>query len=123
MDIKLSIILNFHTNLDFNRYYTEDENTIGFMGHFCGALAGLLVGIFVLDNRRVRSWEPYVQWTSFFIFSCLILFAVLWNVFGDTWYRDIYGNGRFFLKPNYELYNDESGNCKHYDLLWTTGKQ
>lgn len=91
------------------------------MGHFCGALAGLLVGIFVLDNRRVRSWEPFIQYVSFSIFTLFIVFAVVWNVFGDQWYRDIYGKGRFFPKPNYELYNDASGNCKHYNLLWNSG--
>jgi rhomboid-related protein 1/2/3 len=32
--------------------YSEGESRTGFMGHFCGALAGLLVGIFILDNRR-----------------------------------------------------------------------
>ena len=55
------------------------------MGHLCGALAGLLVGIFVLDNRRVRSWEPCVQWASFSLFLAFVLFAVAWNVFADAW--------------------------------------
>ena len=31
------------------------------MGHFCGALAGLLVGIAVLDNRVVETWETWVR--------------------------------------------------------------
>ncbi len=26
----------------------------GFMGHLCGALAGLLVGVFILDNRCIQ---------------------------------------------------------------------
>ena len=30
------------------------------MGHFCGALAGLLVGVAVLDNRVVETWETWV---------------------------------------------------------------
>lgn len=30
----------------------KEESRTGYMGHFCGALAGLLVGIFILDNRR-----------------------------------------------------------------------
>ena len=34
------------------RFYLKEESQTGFMGHFCGALAGLLVGIFILDNRR-----------------------------------------------------------------------
>ena len=32
----------------------------GFTGHLCGAIAGLLVGVFVLENRRVRAWEKIV---------------------------------------------------------------
>ena len=32
------------------RFYDPDNRT-GFMGHLCGALAGLTVGLFVLDNR------------------------------------------------------------------------
>lgn len=34
------------------RYVLGEESQTGYMGHLCGALAGLLVGIFVLDNRR-----------------------------------------------------------------------
>ena len=34
------------------------------MGHFCGALAGLLVGIAVLDNRVVETWEIWVDINS-----------------------------------------------------------
>ena len=30
------------------------------MGHLCGALAGLLVGVAVLDNRVVETWETWV---------------------------------------------------------------
>ena len=46
------------------------ESRTGYMGHFCGALAGLLVGIFILDNRRyylnqstfLKNHLPYTQW-------------------------------------------------------------
>jgi len=34
------------------RVVLKEESRTGFMGHFCGALAGLLVGVFILDNRR-----------------------------------------------------------------------
>ena len=50
------------------------------MGHFCGALAGLLVGIFVLDNRRVQSWETFVQWISITIFLLLLGFGLIANL-------------------------------------------
>ena len=35
------------------RFYDPDNRT-GFMGHLCGALAGLTVGLFLLDNRSVN---------------------------------------------------------------------
>ena len=63
----------------------EPDNRTGFMGHLCGALAGLTVGLFVLDNRNVRSWEPIIQWISFIFFILGIIFAIVWNIFGNTW--------------------------------------
>ena len=81
------------------------------MGHFCGALAGLLVGIFILDNRRVQSWEPIIQWISFAIFTVLLLFTIVWNIFGNEW-----TGGNFFPAPDYRLYTDESENCKFYEV-------
>ena len=35
-----------------------------YMGHFCGALAGLLAGIAVLDNRVVETWETWVSYIN-----------------------------------------------------------
>ena len=93
------------------RYFTDGGNRTGFMGHFCGALAGLLVGIFILDNRRVRSWEPIVQWVSIALFILFIGFAIIWNIFGNQWAPG------FFPAPDYRLYDDESGNCKHYEYV------
>ena len=63
----------------------DPENRTGFMGHLCGALAGLTVGLFVLDNRRVRRWEPVVQWLALGVFVAFVAFAVVWNIFGDSW--------------------------------------
>ena len=81
------------------------------MGHLCGALAGLLVGLFILDNRRVDSWEPAVQWISFALYCAFIIFAIVWNFFANQWVPG------FYPRPDYRLYDDESGNCKHYDYI------
>jgi len=88
------------------RFY-DPENRTGFMGHLCGAMAGLTVGLFVLDNRRVRSWEPYVQWISLVFFLAFSVFCVVWNVFGDEW-----SSGRFFPIPDYSNYT--LGSCRDY---------
>lgn len=66
------------------RFYDPDNRT-GFMGHLCGALAGLTVGLFVLDNRRVRAWEPVVQWLALAVFVVFITFGIVWNIFGNEW--------------------------------------
>ncbi len=38
----------------YAHYFSDSPNRTGYMGHVCGALAGLLVGVFALQNRRVR---------------------------------------------------------------------
>ena len=89
-------------------------NKTGFMGHLCGALAGLLVGIFVLDNRRVRSWEPVVQWISLTIFLLMFIFAIIWNIWANTWMCDEYNEYCVFLKPDDTPLNDEKCHDMYY---------
>ena len=79
------------------------------MGHLCGALGGLLVGIFILDNRRVSSWEPIVQWISFALYCAFIIFAVLWNVWGNEW-----SGSQFYPVPKYNDESDGADTCRHY---------
>jgi membrane associated rhomboid family serine protease len=38
----------------YAKYFSDEPNRTGFMGHICGAIAGLLIGVFALQNRRVR---------------------------------------------------------------------
>lgn len=92
------------------RFFTDGDNRTGFMGHLCGSIAGLLVGVFILDNRRVRSWEPCVQWASITLFGLLVAFAVVWNIFADGWTE-----GGFYPEQDHRPYDDASGNCNHYD--------
>jgi len=80
------------------RFY-DPENRTGFMGHLCGALAGLTLGLFVLDNRRVRAWERVVQWAALATFLAFISFGIVWNVLGNSW------NSGFFPPNNEDLYD------------------
>ena len=41
------------------RFYDPDNRT-GFMGHLCGALAGLTVGLFLLDNRYSSTFTSFI---------------------------------------------------------------
>jgi rhomboid-related protein 1/2/3 len=49
------------------------------MAHFGGALAGLLVGIYVLRNLNKKPWEKKVWWASLALFVILISITIVWN--------------------------------------------
>lgn len=63
----------------YNRYYLNINEHIGYAAHLAGAVAGLLVGIFVLRNLEVNSCEKKLWWVSLVIFLALILTAIIWN--------------------------------------------
>lgn len=65
----------------YDRYVLGVEKSIGYAAHFFGALAGLLVGINVLRNLQVKSWEKKVWWISISIYMFLMLGAIAWNLF------------------------------------------
>eukprot|EP00092_Neocalanus_flemingeri_P002773 GFUD01002970.1.p1 GENE.GFUD01002970.1~~GFUD01002970.1.p1 ORF type:complete len:434 (-),score=114.84 GFUD01002970.1:63-1364(-) len=90
------------------RFY-DPENRTGFMGHLCGSLAGLTVGLFILDNRRVRGWEPVVQWVSLVIFIGFIAVCIVWNVWGQEW------SPGFFPPADESLY--EVGKCRDFEYM------
>jgi len=110
--IRLSfiIILTLHDigYAIYVRLYDPDNRT-GFMGHLCGSLAGLTVGIFILDNRRVRTWEPVVQWMSLIIFIMFMATCVVWNVWGEEW------SPGFFPPLDESLY--EVGKCRNFEYM------
>ena len=91
-------------------YITDGDNKTGFMGHLCGAIAGLLVGLFILDNRRVSSWEPIVQWIALSLFVVMLIFAIIWNIWANTWVCE---TGSYCIFPEPSPYGINE--CKHYD--------
>ena len=39
---------------------------------------------------KVRAWEPVVQWVALIFFILALVFAVVWNIMGNTWVPDFY---------------------------------
>lgn len=70
----------------YNRYFQNMEEHIGYVAHFAGAVAGLLVGINVLRNLKVTKKETYIWWVSFVTYGCLMTFAITWNIFYTDYY-------------------------------------
>lgn len=51
------------------------------MGHLCGAVAGLLVGLVVLENRRVEDWESrWLKPAALVLYLGLLAAAVVWHL-------------------------------------------
>jgi hypothetical protein len=96
----------------YNKHQYWDTNTTGYTAHIAGAMAGLVVGFFALENRwqdgtsappalgrRVQRWEVKLKLASCLLTAGLIGAAVLWNVFGDAWYGRIHPGRAYFLDP------------------------
>lgn len=59
--------------------YVEVDTQVGYVAHAAGALVGLLLGIVVLRNLRVKTWERVLWWLSLILFLGLFLAAIVWN--------------------------------------------
>lgn len=73
----------------YNRYFAEphmQNDRIGYVAHFAGAMAGLLVGINILRNLEVQTWEKVVWWASLVTYAALMVAAILWNVLYPSYF-------------------------------------
>lgn len=70
----------------YNRYAMETKSRTSYAAHFAGALAGFLVGLNVLRNLKIRSWEIKLGWVMLGIYGVLMLFAIFWNAFYSDYF-------------------------------------
>ncbi|XP_015592806.1 protein rhomboid isoform X2 [Cephus cinctus] len=70
----------------YNRYVLDTKDQIGYVAHLAGAIAGLLVGINVLRNLEVNTWEKVVWWASVFTYTGLMAAAILWNILYTSYF-------------------------------------
>ncbi|XP_072379847.1 rhomboid-related protein 2-like [Diabrotica undecimpunctata] len=61
----------------YQRYYLQELNGIGVTCHLGGALAGLLVGIYVLRNIHQTTLEKYIWWAALVLYIFLMIGAVV----------------------------------------------
>lgn len=62
------------------RYINNENDGIGYMAHLFGAAAGLLVGIGVLRNLKVRRWEKYFWWIAMTIYTAFMLTGIIIHI-------------------------------------------
>lgn len=52
---------------------------VSYVAHLAGALVGLLLGVVVLRNLRVHTWETALWWLCLLLSLGLFLAAIVWN--------------------------------------------
>ena len=60
------------------------QTNVSFVAHLGGVVAGFLVGIVILRNRKVEVWETRLKKLCFVIFGILMGLFILWNLAGDA---------------------------------------
>ena len=71
----------------YRRYNHNSEKSyqkISVVAHLSGAVAGLLVGIIVLKNRKVHTWEIKLKILCIITYAIFIGGCILWNVMADS---------------------------------------
>ena len=76
MSLTLCYFKSFKSFFNLSKVYALGEtNSTSYAGHAFGALAGLLIGVFVLVNRRVEDWEVIFKWIAFAAYGVVVSFA------------------------------------------------
>ena len=73
------ILAGVDTGVAIYYRYLGVDTKVSYVAHIAGALVGLLLGIVVLRNLRVHSWEKGLWWCALIVFLGLFLTLIVWN--------------------------------------------
>lgn len=96
--VQLFVFLIFCiTDLGLSVYRTLNDvhDQVGYVAHLSGAVAGLLVGIGVLRNLKVRHWERVLWWCAVSLYFLLVLSGIGIHIF----YSDHFYSGQSYKGP------------------------
>lgn len=79
------------------RQVHDMHDQVGYVAHLCGAVAGLLVGIGVLRNLKVRPWERKLWWCAVTLYFLLMITGISIHIFYHSHFPD-----RKWSKGQYE---------------------
>ena len=71
------------------RHLNDPYDRVGYMAHLCGGIAGLLVGIGVLRNLHVRSYEKKVWWVAVTLYVSLMIGGCCFHIFYPDYFLSI----------------------------------
>jgi rhomboid-related protein 1/2/3 len=93
--VQLFVFLVFcGTDVGFSiyRHINDPLDKVGYMAHLCGGIAGLLVGIGVLRNLNVRSYEKKLWWIAVTVYSALMITGICFHIFYPDYFLHIETN-------------------------------
>lgn len=61
----------------YQRYFLNEVNEIGVTCHVGGAIAGVLVGIYILRNLQVTTTEKYIWWAALIVYIILTVTTIV----------------------------------------------
>lgn len=62
-------------------YNIDEEGSIGYIGHLCGFIAGLLVGILILRYGRCTGWQRILWWCTVAVYGLIMILGVSVHIF------------------------------------------
>lgn len=65
----------------YSNYIIDPKESLGYMGHLCGSIAGLLVGILILRYLVCEGWQIIFWWCSFGVYVLAMILGVLIHIF------------------------------------------
>merc|ERR1719150_1162954 len=64
----------------YNSFFSSFTSTTSYGAHIAGAGIGLLAGILILNNRKVESWEVWLQLCCYLLLAAFFITTILWNI-------------------------------------------
>merc|ERR1712029_636180 len=90
-----------------------DQNTIGHIAHFAGAMMGLVSGILFLHNIRRESWEKSLRLVCIILLAAFLIITILWQCVGNNVYHSVHQINYF--KNETEGWGHDA--CTFYDSM------
>lgn len=91
--IQLFLLLIYFSNdfwSSFYRQWEDPANNVSYVSHLSGAAAGILVGIAVLRNLNVQSYETKLWWFTISLYITLISAGIAYNVVNSDLFSETF---------------------------------
>ncbi len=103
--LRLAVVLLYAAIDTGVAVYRRSWANISFTAHLSGGMAGLLVGIIVLKNRKVEAWEKKLKAVCVITFIVFSFMCVLWNIIGDRVWIESRGQPFYYPEENFRPTN------------------